>query len=128
MGDPIQSHRDLKVWQKSMALVVECYKATDSLPKSELYGLTSQIRRAAVSVASNIAEGKGRRNTGSYIHSLDMAYGSLMEVDTQIDIAARLGFIAESVRDAIHAQTNEVGKMLNGLLNALERQRDLSRS
>ena len=96
MADSIQSHRDLKVWQKSMDLVVECYRQTDQFPKSELYGLTSQIRRAAVSISSNIAEGKGRRSTGSYLYSLNISYGSLLEVETQIEIAARLNYLTDA--------------------------------
>ena len=121
MSDSIRSYRDLQVWQKSMDLVVDCYERTDGLPKSELYGLTSQIRRAAVSNPSNIAEGKGRRSTGSYLHSLDISYGSLMEVETQTKIASRLKFLTEESRDALFSRTSEVGRMLNGLINALER-------
>ncbi len=126
MADSIQSYRDLKVWQKSMDLVVECYRQTDQFPKSELYGLTSQIRRAAVSIPSNIAEGKGRRSTGSYLHSLNISYGSLLEVETQIEIAARLNYLTDATRNSLHARTAEVGKMINGLINALERQRSES--
>ncbi len=123
MADSIQSHRDLKVWQKSMDLVVECYRQTDQFPKSELYGLTSQIRRAAVSIPSNIAEGKGRRSTGSYLYSLNISYGSLLEVETQIEIAARLNYLTDASSKALLARTAEVGKMINGLISALERQR-----
>ena len=123
MADSIQSHRDLKVWQKSMDLVVECYRQTDQFPKSELYGLTSQIRRAAVSISSNIAEGKGRRSTGSYLYSLNISYGSLLEVETQIEIAARLNYLTDASSKALLARTAEVGKMINGLISALERQR-----
>jgi four helix bundle protein len=81
----MQTHKDLDVWKLSMDLVVDIYQITDSLPKSELFGLTSQIRRAAVSVPSNIAEGSARKNTTEYIQFLYIALGSITEVDTQLE-------------------------------------------
>ena len=124
MADPIRSHRDLIVWQKSIDLVVECYQQSETFPKSELYGLTSQLRRAAVSVPANVAEGKGRRHTKSYLHFLDISYGSLMEVETLVEIASRLTFLLPEARDGLLARTGEIGRMLNGLIMALEQKLD----
>jgi four helix bundle protein len=89
----IQSHRDLIAWQKAMDLVVETYTVSRDFPKEELYGLTSQMRRAAMSVPANIAEGQGRRLSGEFIHFLGNARGSLLELDTHLEIALRLGYI-----------------------------------
>jgi four helix bundle protein len=88
-----RSYRELLVWQKAKALAVEIYKATDQFPRSETYGLTSQIRRAAVSVASNIAEGQGRLTSGEFLHFLGQARGSLLELDTQLAIALDLNYL-----------------------------------
>ena len=122
MAEAIQSYRDLKVWQKGIDLVMTCYQESERFPKSELYGMTSQLRRASVSVPSNIAEGKGRRSTGSYLHALDISYGSLMEVETLVEIASRLKFLSPDAREVLLGRTGEIGRMLNGLINALERQ------
>jgi len=121
MAEAIRSFRDLGVWQKGIELVVECYRLTEGFPKSELYGLTSQLRRAVVSVPTNIAEGRGRRSTKSYLHFLDISYGSLMEVETLIEIAVRLTFIPADARESLLTRTGEIGRMLNGLVNSLER-------
>jgi len=118
----ITSFRELVAWQKAMDLVVEIYEVSRSWPSAELYGLTSQVRRAAVSVPSNIAEGQGRTTRGEFVHHLGIAYGSLMEVETQLAIALRLGYLAaDDVKKA--AQTSaEVGKLINGLMTALTRE------
>ncbi len=121
MAEPIRTFRDLGVWQKGIELVVECYRASECFPKSELYGLTSQLRRAVVSVPSNIAEGKGRRSTKSYLHFLDIAYGSLTEVETLLEIAARLALLSPEALQLLLDRTSEIGRMLNGLINSLER-------
>ncbi len=110
----IRSYRDLQVWQKSMDFVVECYRAAEVFPKSETYGLTIQLQRAAVSVPANIAEGQGRNHTKEFINHLSMAYGSLMEVETHLQIAARLRYIDESLLDRLLLLSNEIGRMLNG--------------
>ena len=89
----IKSHRDLIAWQKAMDLVVETYKVSQDFPKEELYGLTSQMRRAAVSIPANIAEGQGRRLSGEFTHFLGNARGSLLELDTHLEISLRLGYI-----------------------------------
>ena len=102
-----------------MDLVVQIYSVSAGWPAAELYGLTSQIRRAAVSVPSNIAEGQGRASRGEFVHYLGMAYGSLMEVQTQLAIAVRLGFMSsDEARDAV-ALSAEVAKLLNGLKKSL---------
>ena len=85
----IKSYCELEVWQKAMDLVVECYRTGERFPKTEVYGLTSQLRRAAVSVAANFAEGQGRSHTREFLNHLSMAYGSLMEVETHLQIAGR---------------------------------------
>ena len=119
----IKSHRDLIVWQKSMDLVVLVYKATEGFPRHELYGLTSQMRRSAVSIPSNIAEGQGRATPGEFRQFLCHARGSLYELRTQWKIAERLGFInAGAYRDLI-SRTDEVGKLLHGLLRSLNESR-----
>jgi four helix bundle protein len=118
---PVRSYRDLVAWQKSMELVVEVYSCTQSFPKSEIYGLVSQLRRAAVSVPSNIAEGHARQSTGEFKQFLGHALGSLMEMETQITIGERLGYIdSDQVKNLI-GRTEEVGKIVNGLLRSLAR-------
>src|SRR6185437_7821701 len=92
----LKSYKDLIVWQRSIELVKEIFLLTDSFPKSELYGLTSQMRRAAVSIPSNIAEGYGRNSRKEYNHALAIAYGSALELETQLLIAKELSFIQEN--------------------------------
>ena len=94
----MKDYRELIVWQKAMDLVEAIYRTTARFPKEELYGLTSQIRRAAVSIPSNIAEGQARNTTRDFLHFLAIAYGSLKEVETQVLIAERLGYIDESAK------------------------------
>lgn len=116
-----QSYRDLLVWQKSMRLVTETYKITQSFPKTELFGLTSQLKRAIVSVPSNIGEGQGRNSVKEFVYHLSVAYGSLMEAETQtqIQIAANLAFVEQAVADKLIEKAAEIGKMLNGLSKSL---------
>jgi len=117
----IRSYRDLHVWQRSVELVEEIYKVSTEFPPDERFGLTSQIRRAAVSVPSNIAEGYGRRRRAQYTHHLDIANGSLKEVETQLIIAGRLGMTTkEKCQHAWHL-LQECGKMMNGLIRSLDR-------
>jgi four helix bundle protein len=117
----VQSYRDLIVWQKSIELVLEIYRATQDFPKTETYGLVSQLRRAAVSVPSNVAEGHARLSTGEFKQFLGHARGSLMEVETQVLISQRLGYINPGQSSNLLNRTTEVGKVLNGLLNSLNR-------
>jgi four helix bundle protein len=116
----VASHRDLLVWQKAMDLVTACYRITAGFPKTEQYGLTSQLQRAAVSVPANIAEGKGRATTVAYLQHLSIAAGSLAELDTHLGVAQRLTYINEAQLTAITAQLEEVGRMLTGLRKSLE--------
>src|SRR5262245_48278962 len=90
----VKSYRDLLVWQKAMNLVVESYRLANQLPKSELYGLTSQIQRAAISVPANIAEGHGRDHLGDYLRHLSIANGSLMELETHLLLIHRLAYLS----------------------------------
>lgn len=102
-----------------MNLVTAVYHATENFPKTELYGLSSQIRRAAVSVPANIAEGQGRRLKGEFLQFLGNARGSLLELDTHLEIASRLGFLGQSVHATLCDQLIEVRRLLNGLIRAI---------
>ena len=104
-----------------MDLVEACYKATESFPRSEMYALTTQLQRAAVSVPANIAEGQGRNHTREFINHLSIAYGSLMEVETHLQIALRLKYIEVSSVQELLSRSAEVGRTLNGLMQALAR-------
>ena len=103
-----------------MDLVEHVYSSTARFPSDERFGLTAQIRRAAVSVPSNIAEGQGRRSVHEFVHHLSIAHGSLREVETQCLIGARLGYIGEDECESLLAIASEVGRQLNGLMNALD--------
>lgn len=115
----INTYRDLHVWQRGVEMVEEIYRVSAAFPDQEKYGLTSQIRRAAVSVPSNIAEGYGRRRTGHYVHHLDIANGSLKEVETQLIIAGRLNFIEKEQAQTAWSLLQETGKMLTSLTRSL---------
>jgi four helix bundle protein len=117
----LKSYRDLKVWQKAMDLVVECYRITTLLPKNETYGLVSQIQRAAVSIPANIAEGQGRDHLGDYLHHLSMDNGSLMELETHLLLLPRLSYLSSSELENAFHLTDEVGKMLSGLSKSLKK-------
>jgi four helix bundle protein len=115
----IKSHRDLIVWRKAMDLVVLVYKATESFPKHELYGLTNQIRRAASSVPANIAEGQGRRSKSEFRQFLGNARGSLLELDTHLELALRVNYLTAYQHERLREHLEEVGRILNGLLRSL---------
>jgi four helix bundle protein len=116
----ISSYRDLLVWQASVELATRCYKLTAAFPSGELYGMTSQIRRASVSVAANIAEGHGRDGTGNFIQFLRVAQGSLKELETHIVICGRVGLLDEQVVGTVQEQCDEIGRMLRSLIRTLE--------
>ena len=116
----VQSFRDLIVWQRSMQLTVAIYRLTQNFPREEIYGLTSQIRRSAVSVPSNIAEGQGRLGTGEYRQFLGIARGSNSELQTQLEIARALGFGDAKLIDEAESLSHEVGKMLFATLETLK--------
>ena len=120
----VRNYRELNAWQKAMDLVEKIYQSTAHFPKEELYGLTSQLRRAGVSIPSNIAEGQGRRTTGEFLQFLSIAHGSLREVETQLMIAHRLKYVAESELLAAMELAAEVGRLINGLCNSLSKPKD----
>jgi four helix bundle protein len=120
MGEPIRSYRDLVVWQLAMKLGIDLYRATAAFPDSERYGLTSQMRRAAVSIASNIAEGYGRGARQEYIRYLRMSRGSLYEIETQLAFAVELGYLETQSFEHLEDKLSECGRVLAGLLRSLE--------
>jgi four helix bundle protein len=115
----IKSHRDLIAWQKAMVLVTDVYALTKEFPREEMYGLISQIRRAAASVPANIAEGQGRRYGREFHQFLGNARGSLMELDTHLELAFRVGYLSEGQHIAIRTKVDEVGRILNGLMRSI---------
>jgi len=117
----LKNFKDLKVWQKAYQLCLELYRMTKPFPSEERYGLTSQIRRAAVSVPSNIAEGYGRRTTGEYIQALYVAYGSLCELETQALLSKDLDYLNKQASERIGAMLGEVERMLKALIKSVEK-------
>lgn len=117
----IDSHKNLDVWKKSMDSVTHIYALTKLFPKEEIYGLSSQMRRAAVSIPSNIAEGRAKRSTKEFIRFVNIASGSAAELETQILIAENLGFADANAINKIMNEMTEVGKMLYGLGSSLEK-------
>src|SRR5579859_6880552 len=115
------SYRDLVAWRKAMILVVQVYRATRTFPKDELYGLTNQLRRAAVSVPSNIAEGQARFSRKEFHHFLSLSRGSLVEIETQLMIAQNLGYLLPSQNQPLLAEAAELGRILNGLIASIKR-------
>lgn len=119
MEKTINSYKDLIVWQKSVELVIEIYKLTEKFPKTEIYGLTSQMRRSAISIPSNIAEGRRRGSRKDFNHFIIIAYGSGAELETQIEIAKRLHFGRDLDYSKIESLLLEIMKMLNKILSTL---------
>ena len=117
---PVRCYRDLVVWQRSVDLVTDIYLKTRSFPNAERFGLTAQIRRAAVSIPSNIAEDQGRCTSGEFRQFLGHARGSLLEVETQICIAKTLGYLDEQCSGILFERVAEIGRILNGLINSLK--------
>jgi len=116
----INTFRDLIVWQKSMTMVTEVYSITKCFPSTENFGLTAQLRRSAISIPSNIAEGYGRRSTGDYLRFLQIALGSLFELQTQIEIVFNLLYIDKMVFDKSTDKTSEIDRMLSSLISKLK--------
>lgn len=119
----ITNYKDLEVWQKAMELVVQCYQITKGFPVNEVYGLASQLKRAAVSVPANIAEGRSRQHNKEFIQYISIAYGSLAELETHIEIAKRLGYITTDTAVELNDKTSIIGRMLNGLRRSLEKRK-----
>jgi four helix bundle protein len=118
-----RSYRELLVWQKAKVFAVNIYRTTEQFPKNETYGLTSQIRRASVSVASNIAEGQGRLTAGEFLHFLGQARGSLLEVDTQLAIALDLDYLKPDRDEVLDQEIYQVLGLLNRLIDSLRKKR-----
>ena len=117
----INSFKDLKIWQKSMLLISQIYSLSNGFPASEKFGLTSQINRASVSIASNIAEGWGRESKKSFVQFLKISRGSLFELDTLLIIAVNQNYLKDSDYDQLLIQVNEIGKMINSLIFSIEK-------
>jgi len=120
-NQPIRNHRDLIAWQRAISLVNLVYEVTEALPPDEKFGLRIQARRAAVSVAANIAEGHGRDHLGDYLRHLSFANGSLAELDTIFEVIKRRRFLSEQAVDEVTSLADEVGRIVNGLVRALKR-------
>ncbi len=117
---PANRYQDLRAWQKAMALVEQVYKVTSNLPQEEIFGLKSQMRRCAVSIPSNIAEGQGRATRGEFQQFLGHARGSLYELETQIVIAGKLGYVRENHGKELLVEASELGRILNALIASLK--------
>ena len=117
---PVRHYSELIAWQKSMDVVEEVNRHTECFPQREIFGITNQMRRAAVSVPSNIAEGQGRATTNDFLHFLHIARGSLQELETQTILSKRLSFLQEGNYDAMMARMAEVARVLNGLIKSLQ--------
>jgi four helix bundle protein len=117
----INSYRDLKVWQEAMLLAEQAYHLTNSFPREEMYGMTAQVRRAAASVAANIAEGHGRENSGSFVQFLRMSQGSLKELETHLLLGCRVGLCVETDINPLMRRTSDLGKMLRSLIRSIQR-------
>jgi len=115
----VRNYTELIAWQEAMALAETAYRLTAGFPPREIYGLSRQVRNAAVSVPSNIAEGQGRRSTKELLHHLSIAHGSLRELETQILLSGKLGYLAPHEVDGLMASSAEVGRLINGLANSL---------
>lgn len=116
----IQSYRELEVWQVAMDLAQDCYRTTKSYPKDELFGLISQIRRAAAAIPANIAEGQGRRHTREFLQFLGVARGSLFELETHLELSRRVGLLTDEDHGRLFALTARIGQMTTRLSSALK--------
>ncbi|MFZ1086951.1 MAG: four helix bundle protein [Terracidiphilus sp.] len=116
----IQSFRDLQIWRKSMELTVAVYRMTQSFPREEMFGLASQLRRCAISIPSNIAEGQGRSSEREFLHFLSIARGSNCEVQTQLEIARRLGLSDTQLLNDAESLSHEIGRMIYAFMQALD--------
>lgn len=118
---PLRDYQELEVWQRAMTLAEECYRATRCFPREELFGLTSQMRRAEVSIPANFAEGQGRYFTTEFLKHLSIARGSLMELETHLIISERIGLLDATHLTPLLYLTDEISRMMSGLRKALER-------
>lgn len=120
MASAVRSYRDLAIWKRATETCVQLYEVTKAFPADERFGLVTQMRRSAVSIPSNIAEGFGRGSAAEYVRFLRIAKGSLNELETQVTIATRLGFIAPGSGDEWLEDLGEIGRMVGGLIKSLE--------
>ncbi|WP_352850942.1 four helix bundle protein [Mesorhizobium sp. M0895] len=116
----MNSYRDLIVWKAAVELAVDCYSATKAFPSSEVYRMTSQIRRSSVSIAANVAEGHGRENTGSFVQYLRIAQGSLKELETHLILSGRVALMVEQDVLRLLGQADEIGRMLRSMIRSLQ--------
>ncbi len=116
----IKTFRDLKIWQQSMELVTEIYRATSSFPEEEKYGLTSQLRRSSVSIPSNISEGFGRNSQGDFKRFVNISMGSLFELQTQIEVAKNLEFISKEIFENLYDNSREIERMMSSFIRTLK--------
>jgi len=123
-GARINSYRDLRVWQEAMAVASACYILTKAFPREEIYGMTAQIRRAAVSIAANVAEGHGRESTGSFVQFLRVAQGSLKELETHLLLAGQVQVAEPATVEPILARCDSLGRMLRRLIRSLQEKSD----
>jgi four helix bundle protein len=117
----LQSYREFEVWQLAMDLAEQCYRVTNEFPKHELFGMTTQVRRASASMPANIAEGQGREHTREFLNFLSVARGSLMETETHLRLSQRVGLLPQEQLDPLLALTDRISRMLTGLRKALEK-------
>ena len=117
----INSYRDLQVWQRAMDVAVVCYEVTRDFPKSETYGMASQIRRASVSIPANIAEGYGRDSTGNFVTFLRISQGSLKELETHLLLCVRVGLSEQATIDPLLKECDELGRMLRAYIRSIQR-------
>ncbi len=118
----IKSYRDLRVWREAMELAAEIYRLTAQFPRDEAYGMTSQVRRAVVSIAANIAEGYGRESTGAYIQFLKVSQGSLKEAETLMLLAEKVELVSHDKVASVLERCDALGRMLNGLIRSLQKE------
>ena len=121
MSEPMAGFRELRGWQSAMTLVEQVYRTTDSFPRHELWGLASQMQRAGVSIPSNIAEGHAREHLAEYLRHLSIAQASLAELETQIEIGTRLGYVGTDQSECLLKQASAIGKQLYALRNSLSK-------
>jgi four helix bundle protein len=117
----IRNYRELIAWQKAIGLVEDVYRASKGFPREETFGLTSQLRRAVISIPSNIAEGQSRKSSKEFLHHLSGAYGSLSEVETQLFIANKLGYMGGETHTELLGASAEIGRLINGLCNSISK-------
>lgn len=122
-GEAVRSYRDLWVWREGVELAVMCYEVTKAFPREEVYGITSQVRRAAAAVPANIAEGQGRESPGEFVRFLQIAQGSLKELETHLILASKVALVTEGETAPVLEQSEKVGKMLRALIRSIQKRR-----